>query len=108
MAPAIRITTAFITNKNNPSVTTVIGMVSTMSNGFNVTFMSASTSARITAVRKLMNRYRDVPISLSDACLIRMAEQYGKSKVLTLDSDFRIYRKHERQIIPTIMPDKKA
>jgi len=60
----------------------------------------------ISSIRKLMKRYRDVPISLADACLVRMAEQHGESEVLTLDSDFRIYRKHGRQIIPTIMPDQ--
>lgn len=62
----------------------------------------------ISAVRKLMKRYRDVPISLAEACLVRMAERYGRSEILTLDSAFRIYRKHGRQIIPTIIPDKKA
>jgi len=33
-----------------------------------------------------------------------MAEQSAGSKLLTLDGDFRIYRKSGRQVIPTIMP----
>jgi hypothetical protein len=33
-----------------------------------------------------------------------MAEQHAQSVVMTLDEDFRIYRKHGRQVIPTIMP----
>ena len=58
-----------------------------------------------TSVKRLMVRYANVPMSLADACLIRMAEQYSESAVMTCDSDFRVYRKHRRQVIPTIMPD---
>jgi len=56
------------------------------------------------AVAKLLGRYAEVPMSLADACLIRMAERHSRSQVLTLDRDFRIYRKHRRHVIPTIMP----
>ena len=56
-------------------------------------------------VRRLMDKYRQVPISLADACLVRMAEIHANSAVLTLDSDFRLYRKHGRQSIPVIMAD---
>jgi predicted nucleic acid-binding protein len=45
-------------------------------------------------------------MSLADACLVRMAELYDASSVLTLDTDFRIYRKHGRQLIPIIMPSE--
>ena len=55
-------------------------------------------------VSKLMKRYKDLSIPLADACLVRMSEQYGESMIMTLDKEFRIYRKHGRQIIPTIMP----
>ena len=44
-------------------------------------------------------------MSLADACLVRMAELYSESKVLTLDSDFRIYRKNRNQAIAVIMPE---
>jgi predicted nucleic acid-binding protein len=53
----------------------------------------------------LMQRYESVPMSLADACLVRMSEIYPNSSILTLDSDFTIYRKHRHQIIPLIMPD---
>lgn len=59
----------------------------------------------ITAVKKLMARYDNVPMSLADACLVRMSEQYAGSVVLTLDRDFRIYRRLGRQVIPVIAPD---
>jgi len=57
------------------------------------------------AVQQLITKYADVPISLADACLVRMSEIYPKHLILTLDSDFRIYRKHGKKIIKTIMPD---
>ena len=58
----------------------------------------------IGAIGRLLGKYADVPISLADACLVRMAEQVADSSVLTVDADFRIYRKHGRQVIPTILP----
>lgn len=59
----------------------------------------------IAAIDKLMLRYTSVPMSLADACLVRMSEIYEDSAVLTLDSDFQIYRKHRNQNISVIMPD---
>ena len=58
------------------------------------------------AVSRLMARYTSVPMSLADACLVRMAEQHANSVVLTLDSNFKLYRMHGRQVIPTIMPQR--
>ena len=56
------------------------------------------------SLRRLMTKYRDLPMSLADACLVRMAELNPNAKVLTIDHHFRVYRKHGRQPIPTIMP----
>jgi uncharacterized protein len=58
----------------------------------------------IVALRRLLQRYGDQRISLADACLVRMAELYAGALVLTLDSDFRVYRINGRQVIPTRMP----
>ncbi|MHB1947387.1 MAG: type II toxin-antitoxin system VapC family toxin [Gammaproteobacteria bacterium] len=58
----------------------------------------------IPAIKKLMTRYQDVPMSFADACLVRMSEQYSNSTVLTLDTDFHVYRRHSRQVISTLMP----
>ena len=55
-------------------------------------------------VKALWEHYRNVPISLADACLIRMAELFDRLPICTLDSDFRIYRKNGRQMIPLILP----
>jgi len=56
------------------------------------------------AVRTLMRKYRDTPMSLADACIVRMAEIYESHDVLTLDSDFTIYRKHGRVPLKLIQP----
>lgn len=56
-------------------------------------------------VLALMDKYSDVPISLADACLVRMTETLPKPTLLTTDSDFRIYRRHSRQAIPCVLPD---
>jgi uncharacterized protein len=55
-------------------------------------------------VLKLMHKYSDVPISLADACLVRMSETVADPVVLTTDADFRIYRRHGRGVIPCVMP----
>ena len=56
------------------------------------------------AVKDLAVRYQNVPMSLADACLVRMSEIHENSTVFTPDSDFLIYRKNGNQIIPTFMP----
>lgn len=56
-------------------------------------------------VRRLLKRYRETPMSLADACLVRMSERTPDSVVMTLDTDFTIYRRHGREVIPLITPD---
>lgn len=57
-----------------------------------------------TAIARLMERFDDVPMSLADACLVRLSEIHPKLPVMTLDSDFKIYRRQGRQLIPVIAP----
>ena len=52
----------------------------------------------------LMERYSDVPMSLADACLVRLSELHSDCCVLTLDSHFTRYRRHGRHVIPLLMP----
>ena len=61
-------------------------------------------TAELEPVRALMKKFSSVPMSLADACLVRMAELEHDSRVLTLDSDFKIYRRNRRQLIPVLMP----
>jgi len=56
------------------------------------------------ALRKLHRKYRDTPMSLADACVVRMAELYERHSVLTLDSDFSVYRKNGNELLSLISP----
>lgn len=58
----------------------------------------------LAAVLTLLEKYADVPMSLADACLVRMTESLADPMLLTTDSDFRIYRRHGRQVIPCVLP----
>ena len=58
----------------------------------------------VPALLKLHQKYRDRPMSLADACVVRMAEIYERHAVLTLDSDFTVYRKHGRDALALIYP----
>jgi predicted nucleic acid-binding protein len=58
------------------------------------------------AVRRLLEKYADVPMSFADARLVRMSELYPDSTVFTTDSDFKIYRRNGKQPIPLIFPEK--
>ena len=51
-----------------------------------------------------MQKYGDVPASLADAALVRMTETLADPTVLTTDADFRVYRRHGRQMVPAVTP----
>jgi len=56
-------------------------------------------------VLDLLDRYRDRRMELADACLVRMTELIDACKVWTVDeTDFRIYRRHGRALIPCEFP----
>lgn len=55
-------------------------------------------------VLDLMRKYADVPMSFADACLVRMTEILPEPIILTTDSDFRIYRRNNRQVVPCTVP----
>jgi predicted nucleic acid-binding protein len=69
--------------------------------GLRIGFTLASESASVCG---LLDKYSDVPMSLADACLVRMTELYPKHALLTLDADFRIYRRHRHRDLPLIIP----
>lgn len=58
----------------------------------------------VPALRALHRKYRDRPMSLADACIVRMAELFEEHAVFTLDSDFSVYRKHGREPLALICP----
>lgn len=66
--------------------------------------VSLDLAENIDAVLGLMQKYSDRPMSLADACVVRMSEILREPVVLTTDSDFRVYRRHGRQVVPCVMP----
>jgi predicted nucleic acid-binding protein len=65
-----------------------------------------SLAREAASVGGLLRRYADRPMSLADACLVRMTELHTDCELVTLDADFRVYRRNGRQVIPTVMPAK--
>jgi predicted nucleic acid-binding protein len=61
-------------------------------------------SDNVPEVQRLLVKYADAPMSVADASLVRMSEQFGRSPIMTLDGDFQLYRKHGRSVIPLIVP----
>jgi predicted nucleic acid-binding protein len=55
----------------------------------------------------LAKRYKDRKPDLADLCLIRMSELHPKHSVITVDEDFRVYRRNKREVIPLISPPRR-
>jgi len=51
-----------------------------------------------------LRKYASIPMSLADACLVRMSETMADPLVLTTDADFHVYRRHGRQVVPVLCP----
>ena len=59
----------------------------------------------LTRIAELAHRYRDRRPDLADLCLIRLSELHPKHSVITTDTtDFRVYRRNRREVIPLIHP----
>ena len=56
---------------------------------FQVPFQLSRDTA---GVKQVLRKYKERKIDLADACLIRLADQFGTADILTLDQDFTIYR----------------
>lgn len=62
--------------------------------------------SQVDRVLRLMKKYHDTPMDFVDACLVAMTEAKRDCHLITVDSDFRVYRRFERQVIPLIIPTK--
>lgn len=71
----------------------------------NVVTLEFDLQANLIAVENLMRKYRDQPMDLADACLVRMTEIQPHSLVLTTDGDFKVYRRNGREVVPHVLPD---
>ena len=60
----------------------------------------------VAAVRGLMRKYAGQPMSLADACVVRMAELFDDHEVFTLDADFAVYRTPRNRPIRLIYPQR--
>lgn len=62
-------------------------------------------SEQTAGVLSLLKRYADRDMDLADACIVRMTELMTEVRVLTLDrTDFAVYRRNGRDLIPIIAP----
>jgi predicted nucleic acid-binding protein len=55
-------------------------------------------------ILNLLRKYADQPMSLADACLVRMAELNRDCQIFTTDKDFLVYRRKGRSAIPLLAP----
>jgi hypothetical protein len=61
-------------------------------------------SKNLVELTALASRYADRRPDLADLCLIRMSELFPRHPVITVDADFRVYRRNKRETIPILGP----
>lgn len=59
-------------------------------------------------IPRLLKKYADLPTSMADTALLELSERYLRTPVLTLDSDFRVYRRKDRTKVPAVIPPDPA
>lgn len=59
----------------------------------------------ITRIIELSKKYQDVPMDFADATLVVAAEQTGLREIITIDSDFNIYRLFRKEKIENVFID---
>lgn len=69
--------------------------------------LSFDCNDHLSQLAALAKRYKDREPDLADLCLIRMSELYPDHRVITVDRDFRVYRRNKREVIPVIMPPSR-
>ena len=73
----------------------------------NVVRIAFDCTGHAEALYELATRYADRHPDLADLCLIRMSELYPRYTLITVDEDFRVYRRNKREAIPLLCPPKK-
>ncbi len=69
--------------------------------------LSFDCSENVDHLAQLAARYQDRQPDLADLCLIRMSELYPQHTIITVDSDFRVYRRNKREAIPLLSPPSR-
>jgi len=58
-------------------------------------------------INELLQKYENM--DFADATLVVLSEQYPRAKLVTLDRrDFSVYRRHDGNPVPCIMPDENS
>jgi predicted nucleic acid-binding protein len=73
----------------------------------NVARVAFDCTSQLEHLQHLALRYADRHPDLADLCLVRMSELYPRHTVVTVDSDFCVYRRNKREAIPLLFPPKK-
>jgi predicted nucleic acid-binding protein len=71
------------------------------SGALEIRFQLSRSAGRICA---LLEKYRDLPASFADACLVQMADELDTGDIFTLDSDFRHYRWRRNRTFNLLIP----
>ena len=62
----------------------------------------------LSQLSQLAQRYRDRRPDFADLCLVRMSEMFPRHVLVTVDeTDFRVYRRNRREVIPLLCPPKR-
>jgi len=72
----------------------------------NVVRVAFDCASHLKSLHDLAIRYTDRRPDLADLCLVRMSELYPRHAVVTVDEDFRVYRRNKREAIPLLTPPK--
>ncbi len=56
-------------------------------------------------IMEMVEKYSDLPSSLADLCLVWLSDEFEHVPIMTLDSDFNIYRSPYGDTLPVIMPN---
>ena len=99
---AVLFKTQFLVHRFGGNPLVVLDMVAR--GALNVAFQ---VDDEIDRLQELQFTYRNHPMSLANACLVRMSEIHSRCRVFTTDSNFRTYRRNGRQVIPTLLPDNQ-
>ena len=70
------------------------------SGGINIIDIKAH---EITRIIELTNKYSNVPMDLADGSLIILSERYKLKEVLSIDSDFYIYRTMKNDYLTNVL-----
>ena len=95
----VLVETLFLFNRNPDAQDAIFDLLTT-----GALRMAFHLDENLREVRGLLRKYQDKPMSLADACLVRMAELYKQHHIFTLDSDFKVYRRFGREPLNLISP----